>query len=184
MGLRYQESCRPSGKSPGISIIMLPRNARPPSMSANGTQQLIAAQDSARQDPNLQPNTPTPGTTHCNQATFDIARAVGAPVGPLSDGHGGPALADTIVDNLKSSDLYKPVSSQAAQSLANQGNLVIAAQPNPVGHGHVATVKPGPDNQGSDPMMNNIGRTVGIMPASHAFNPHLQPPFYYTPTTP
>jgi len=83
--------------------------------------------------------------------------------------------------NLAHSDAYHAVTPQQAQQLANQGVTVIAAQPNPRGHGHVATVRPDAGNTGANPTINNVGRHVNVAPASQAFNGHLAPPVYYAP---
>jgi len=91
------------------------------------------------------------------------------------------AMANEMAGNLAKSDQYHAISSTEAQQAANQGKLVIAVQPNPHGHGHVATVRPDSTNKGANPTINNVGRSVGVKPASAAFSSHLPAPKYYTP---
>src|ERR1035438_4880741 len=126
---------------------------------AQDLKDLIAAQNTARLNPAFQPSS---GETHCNQATLAIAKAVGAPTGGL-DG----LLANAFAAALVSSKSYKSVTKADAQSLANQGILVIGAWQNPSGPGHVATVRPlgvkgDQPAAGSGPLMNNIGASVGV----------------------
>ena len=144
--------------------------------SAAQQQKLTNAQDAARHNPNLAPHG---GKTFCNIATCQIAKTMGAPMGALTNPKNGqPALANQIATNLaKSGSGYTQVSPQEAQRLANQGQLVIAVQPH-FGHGHVATVRPG--GNGSNPLINNIGARVNVVPASKAFLPSPQVK-YYTP---
>ncbi len=142
----------------------------------NSTQQLTNAQDAARNNPH---NAPHGGTTFCNIATCQIARTMGAPMGALTNpGNGQPALANQIAANLaRHGSGYRQVSPAEAQRLANQGVLVIAVQPH-AGHGHVATVRPG--GSANNPLINNIGAHVNVVPASRAF--YRNPPVtYYTP---
>jgi RHS repeat-associated protein len=150
----------------------------------NDTQLLMSAQDAARENQNLQPNAGGNGTTHCNQATCEIAQAMNAPMGDLTDSHGNAVLANTMASNLAKSNEYKQVSPDEAQRVANEGKLVIAAQPNPHGHGHVATVRPGYSIPYQYPMINNIGKKVGVVPATGpggAFSTSLSSPQYFTP---
>ena len=79
--------------------------------------------------------------THCNQATAAAAVAVGAPTTP-QDAQGPPYLANQQAQNLANSPDYQIVNGNDGQALANEGGLVIGAQQNPAGHGHVATVRP------------------------------------------
>lgn len=120
---------------------------------------------------------------------------MGAPLGALSNDNpqarGTPAAtANEMASNLAHSDQYHPVSPADAQRLANQGVLVIAVQPH-AGHGHVATVRPDTLNEavhnagGRGPLINNVGRTVGIFsaqgpPGNRAFL-NSPEPVYYTP---
>ncbi|HKV05579.1 MAG TPA: RHS repeat-associated core domain-containing protein, partial [Candidatus Acidoferrales bacterium] len=158
-----------------------PQAAQAP--QGNDTQQLTQAQDAARNNP---ANQPRDGNTYCNNATYQTAAAMGAPLAPLSNNNpqarGTPAaMANEMAGNLAKSDQYKAVAPAQAQQFANKGQIVIAVQPNPHGHGHVATVRPDASNHGSNPTINNVGRHVGVAPASRAFNSHLPAPKYYTP---
>jgi hypothetical protein len=73
--------------------------------------------------------------------------------------------AESEIKSVNSGSGYREVSPAEAQRLANQGVLVVAVQPH-FGHGHVATVRPG--GSGSNPLINNIGKRVNIVPASRA----------------
>ena len=151
------------------------------------TGPLVNAQDNARNNPAFQPS--TNGTTHCNQATCAIATETGAPTGPLTNGQDTPALANQQAANLgEPNSGYHQVSPSEAQSLANQGETVLAVQPHS-GHGHIATVRPNntysapyenSDSRGTGPMINNIGAHVDVVPQSGAFytNPSVR---YYAP---
>lgn len=120
---------------------------------------------------------------------------MGAPLGPLSNDNpqarGTPAAtANEMANNLAHSDQYHPVSGAEAQQLANHGVLVIGVQPH-AGHGHVATVRPDSLNEtvhnsgGRGPLMNNVGRTVGIYssqgPAGNRTFLNNPAPVYYAP---
>jgi hypothetical protein len=156
------------------------------------TEPLVAAQDAARNNPANQPE-PNGGRTFCNIATYQTAVAVGAPLGPLSNNNpqarGTPAAtANEIANNLAHSNQYHRVSAEEAQQIANRGGLVIGVQPHP-GHGHVATVRPNnlanehAPAGGRGPTMNNVGRTVGVLPAqgpagNRAFRNDSQPVYY------
>jgi hypothetical protein len=64
---------------------------------------------------------------------------------------------------------------------------VIAAQQNPTGHGHTATVRPenvqGDQPSGSrGPLINQIGQHVDVRRESNAFD-SSRPVIYYAPTT-
>jgi hypothetical protein len=146
-------------------------------------QELIQAQDDARNNPEFQRG--PDGTTHCNQATLDVAEAVGAPTGPLVDSDGNALLANQQARNLANSSEYAEVTPDRAQQVANDGGLVIAAYDNPNGHGHVATVRPesvpGDDPLGrSGPLLNDIGANDRIDRQSAAFR-RSAVVRYYTP---
>jgi hypothetical protein len=141
-------------------------------------QTLTNAQDAAMKNKNFQPG--AGGATHCNQATCSVARAVGAPMGPLTDAHGTPLLANQIGANLaKSGSGYHQVSADEAQKLANQGKLVVVAGP-----GHVATVRPdtGQKVPGRGPIIANVGRNNGVMRLNYVFGKSALPDVkFYTP---
>jgi len=133
---------------------------------------LVTAQDDAR---NNQDYAPDPdGTTYCNIATAEIATRVGAPAAPLQNENSVPYLANRQAQNLANSQQYRVVTADEAQRLANQGQIVIGAQENPRGHGHIATVRPtgvtgDAPHAGNGPLINHIGNHVGIYPQSGAF---------------
>ncbi len=116
-------------------------------------------------------------------------------MGPLTtqlpNGQSRTALANEMNSNLSNSSQYREVTPQEAQRLANEGKVVIAVQP-AKDHGHIATVRPDnlfyetPPSRGSGPVINNVGRNVGIVRASatkaadRAFRPEPLPKYYTT----
>ncbi len=144
---------------------------------------LIAAQDAARKKPAYRPR---PGATFCNYALFDIAKALGAPMAPLTQPNGKPVDANTMAANLARSPNYRSVNPDQAQALADHGQLVIVAWVNPSGpHGHVATVRPsnvpGDKPTGAHgPLLSNVGLSNVVMHQSMAFRAGLDVR-YYTP---
>jgi RHS repeat-associated protein len=142
------------------------------------TDKLVNAQNAAMNSPAYQPG----AVTHCNQATCDVAKATGAPMGPLTDAHGNPLKADQIRANLAKPDSgYKPVSAAEAEQLANQGKLVIVAGP-----GHVSTVRPdnipGQNVPGKGPVIANVGRDNGVLRLNYVFTKSALPEVkFYTP---
>jgi RHS repeat-associated protein len=168
-------------------------------------QQLINAQDAVRNNPKLGPTVrrdkdgnPVVGKngkpmtdTHCNQATVCVAKAMGAPMEPLY-GKAGPdkngatqIRANDQAKNLAGSSSYREIEPDEAQQLADNGKLVIVAYENSDGPGHLATVRPdgvpGDKPVGSSgPLLNNVGRSVGVMRESRAFTSDADV-HYYTP---
>jgi outer membrane biosynthesis protein TonB len=160
-----------------------PQQLTPEQTQARNT--LVNAQDAARTNPNFQPEPAGQRRTFCNQATAATASAVGAPTTPLQDARGNAYLANQQAQNLANSPDYQVVNGNDVQALANEGALVIGAQQNPRGHGHVATVRPenvtgDPAPAGNGPLINQIGRHVGIRHESGSFNRN-PPVIYYTP---
>ena len=159
-----------------------------PAMVTPGTPQynLAQAQDAARNNPNFQP-TGVPGqsgrTTHCNQATCAIVRAVGGSTNGLVNAQGQPNLANTDAQTLAHSPNYQVGTPQQAQDAANAGQVafgVAAADP----HGHIVTVRgeliPGHQNvQQNGPLINNIGGSVGVTDANRVFR--SETPTWYVP---
>ncbi|HKV43597.1 MAG TPA: RHS repeat-associated core domain-containing protein [bacterium] len=152
-------------------------------------QMLTSAQNTARNNDAYQPRG---GVTYCNQATASVASDMNAPMGALTDAQGKPVLANTMASNL-ATDAANPngawteVSSSQAVATAGQGNLVIAAQANPDGHGHVATVRvpgqqgeSGREKRGRGPVVSNVGGTNGVGRTNQYFSSD-QPVHYYTP---
>jgi hypothetical protein len=144
---------------------------------------LIAAQDAARNDPHFQPS----ARTHCNEALVSIVHRLNAPDDDFTDNNGEPLLANQMARNLATSDQYTAVDPDQAQRLADRGILVVAAWDNPGGHGHVATVRP-ENVPGDNPrgrrgaLISNVGKQVGIQSESSVFPSGAQV-HYYTPVT-
>jgi RHS repeat-associated protein len=158
-----------------------PPAPKPPAVVTPGTPQynLANAQGRARENPALQP-TGTPGTpgrtTHCNQATCQIARDTGTSTNGLVDRNGNPNLANTDARTLPNSPDWRPATAEEAQQAANQGVVALgvkSADP----HGHILTATPemipGMQDVGRNgPLVNNIGGSVGISNA-YGDRPHV-----------
>ena len=138
------------------------------------------------------------GPTYCNFATTSIVNAYHS-AGLMTDSAyydyadkaWGPLNADQIAENLGSSRAtWRPVSADEAQSLANNGQLVILTYDNPEGHGHVATVRPEdvPEDivagkNPTYPLLANVGvgqSHVEYRSVSVSMN---KPVIYYTPVS-
>lgn len=97
----------------------------------------------------------------------------------LLDANCDPLLADDIVADLANSKNWKEVTPEEAQALADEGKLVIVAGP-----GHVATVRPrdvpgdSPPPSSTCPLINNIGRKVGVVGLNYAFKKGVATKFY------
>ena len=139
---------------------------------------LVRAQDRVMSDPVLTQSNPT----HCNQATIQVLREVGAPVGDLTDAHGQPLTANAMADALATSMDYREVSPARATALADNGTPVIASWKNPGSnpkdtHGHVATVRPtvvarDKVHANAEPLLANVGgRFSGVRHQSGAIAP-------------
>jgi len=153
--------------------------ATPPVSSA--VDDLIKAQNTAISNPDYGPG--VGGTTHCNQATCDVAKEMGAPMTPFLDAGGKDLSSTQIGKNLAKPDSgYRPVTAEEAQRLADQGKLVVVTGP-----GHVATVRP--DNvpgqtlpPGSGPVIANVGSTNGTLRLNYVFKSDDRKKVqYYTP---
>ncbi len=166
-----------------------PPTPKPPAAITPGTPEnrLMTAQDAARTNPAFAPQG-TPGSpdrrTFCNFATCSIVETVGGPMGALTS-NGQPNLANTNAQTLPNSPDWREVTPEEAQVLANQGVVVVAAQGNPGGHGHVATVRPElmpgvAQHLGQAPLINNIGARREVSPAAAAFA-RTRAVRYYTP---
>lgn len=142
------------------------------------TANLVRAQDAALHNPAYQPKE----RTHCNQATWDVAKSAGAPMGPLTDRDGKALPADIMRANLARPDSgYTEVPAAEAQRLANHGLLVIVTGP-----GHVATVRPdtvgGESIPGTGPALANVARPNHLVRLSRAFKRSAFPEVrFYTP---
>lgn len=112
---------------------------------------------------------PTAGTTHCNQATLNVATDMGAPLGPLTDSDGSALTANEMAANsAKPGSGYREVTGTDGQALANKGIVVIAALAAD-GHGHVATLRPNP-NGGKWPLVANVGIRNAVMGLNYAWS--------------
>lgn len=154
--------------------ITLPTPA-PPGVPEGGpgtaTGPLIEAQNAARANPRFQP---TPSTTFCNMASCYIGQHVpGTNMGPLMT-NGVPNLANTDANTLAHSGSYHQVGRAEAQRLANMGKVVYGVMAES-GHGHIITVRPNngpftgsssPSTGPNDPIINDIGRRIGVYPLS------------------
>jgi hypothetical protein len=141
---------------------------------------LVAAQDAARANPQ---NQPAGGSTYCNSATYQICDAMGASMDVFSGYPGWDGRANAVGRKLTESTDWKTVPIDQVQALANKGVLVIGSYINPHGNGHLVTVRPEGvkgDNSGpgTGPLLNNIGRTVGIMHYSQVFRKTAEVNFY------
>ncbi|HVA63050.1 MAG TPA: hypothetical protein VNF74_04940 [Terriglobales bacterium] len=146
---------------------------------------LVAAQDAARSNTEFQ--------ARHYLATAAIAKAVGAPLGPLTDAGGNALTANQAAAHLAAEagqqGSYREVSPDKAQELANQGTLVIVAWSNPSGFGHLATVRAegisGDQVHAAsrEPIINNVGVDVGIEGVNWVFRKDATL-HYYTPSGP
>jgi len=133
---------------------------------AECAEKLKAAQDADMRCPAFQPSA---GTTHCNQATLNVAADMGAPLGPLTDSDGNALTANEMAANLaKSGSGYREISAAEGQALANKGILVLAALA-AGGHGHIATLRPNPSG-GRWPLLANVGTKNAVMGLNYAWS--------------
>lgn len=102
------------------------------------------------------------------------------------DENGKPVSANQQAQNLANSNQYREVTPQEAQQIANNGGTVVVAYDNPNGHGHTATVRPegvagdNPPPGGKGPLINDIGKNVGVHNANYTFR-NGSDVHYYTP---
>ncbi len=140
--------------------------------------QLSNAQNAAMKNPQFAPG--YGGHTHCNQGACSVARAMHAPMGPLSNAKGKPLLADQIRANLaKPGSGYHGVSAAEATQLAPQGVVVFVTGP-----GHIATVAADQSQKlpGSGPIISNVGYKNGDMRLNYVFPKSDLPQVrFYTP---
>ena len=144
------------------------------------TERLVQSQDKARADPK---NQPLGSVTHCNTATFQVCAAMGVNMSPFAGYPGWEGRANAVAAKLAKSKDWREISDSEAQSYANQGILVIGAYINPNGNGHLVTVRPegvsaDPFASGSGPLLNNVGRSVGVMRYSQVFRTSAEVHFY------
>jgi RHS repeat-associated protein len=109
-------------------------------------------------NPDLQPGAGG-ASSHCNQATHCIQKAVGSAIGKeiLT-----PGRANDIAESIQTNTMYKNVTLTDATKTANAGGLVIVAYKNPVPtkSGHLATLSVGENiKKGS---LANVGYSKGV----------------------
>jgi RHS repeat-associated protein len=148
----------------------------PEGAPGTATGGLIQAQNQAR---GMFLPAPRPGPTYCNLASCYIGRNAGSDMGPLLNGSGSPNLANTDVSTFAHSGSYHQVGRAEAQRLANMGKVVYGVYKE-TGHGHIITVRPNngpytgsglPSTGPNDPIINDIGRNVGVYPLSQQPSP-------------
>ena len=127
---------------------------------AAGAQRLKDAQDAALANPKYRPS-PDSGTSHCNEATYDIAQRTGANTAPLGDGRA--YLANTQVRNLEAAAKTpgsgsRKVELNEAQGYANQGRTTVLGWIDPAGgHGHTVTVRADANGLALNPTLAQVG---------------------------
>lgn len=96
--------------------------------------------------------------------------------------NGQPLCANDMIDTMRNSpSIWSEISGDSACARASQGLVVVAAQSNASGHGHVAVVYPAPEEYSGSwaknvPMLNNIGKENGVMKTSKCFR--TEPKYY------
>lgn len=113
-----------------------------------------------------QPWYPVAGQTFCNCAVNFVCNAFGYlkfNVGSVNT----PIMANAMVSFMSWSPDWMSIAGDVAQAHANVGALVIAAQSDPAGHGHVCVVIPGEMQASSHygknvPVVMNVGKDVFI----------------------
>lgn len=149
----------------------------PPAPHTTERDTLLNAQLDALYNPSFKPLSKKNGDkedkTFCNMAVQAVAREtgiVGNDNGVLAD------RANDIAERLRrGTPNSRQVSQNEVRALANKGLFVVGVLPSvdPTRSGHVVVAHPDQldDKPGSDtdPLVNNIGRSMGVMSASKAF---------------
>ena len=171
----------PSGLDPctGRAAAICTELAHSKAADALAQQQTLSnAQNAAMKNPKFAPG--YGGHTHCNQGACSIARAMHAPMGPLTNANGTPLGADQVRVNLaKPGSGYHMVSPANATQLAPHGVLVFVTGP-----GHVATVAADQNQKlpGRGPIISNVGYRNGDMRLDYVFPKSDMPEVrFYTP---
>ena len=141
--------------------------------------------DAVRAQPDLAPvkddKTGAVIRTFCNIALDRILGLYGAPR-MANKLNGQPLCANDMIDCMdNSSSRWELVNGDVACARASQGVLVVAAQSNDSGHGHVAAVYPSPMAYSGSwakdmPFLNNIGKRNEVLRASQCFK--VEPVYY------
>jgi hypothetical protein len=136
---------------------------------------LRTACDAARLNPAW---TPGAGVTHCNGNAHQVAQAYG--YHKLDDANGVPLMADMQIAILSAdSDWEMTLDAARFGAHALKGGLgfaTVVEHP----HGHICPGYPEPAQKseswgGLEPMVSNVGKTVGVMRLSGAFMLHQRP---------
>ncbi len=152
-------------------------------MKVDPAASLKVRQSPVLADPQLQPGGPgpynNPAPFWCNIATYDVIGGQNIIKGSSLAlqafiGNANPAnlLANQAIDIINAqvdAGKLKIATPAKAQQLANIGFTVVGGK-KAIPHGHLATVSPSADPANlADPLIANVGTTVGIKKASEAF---------------
>ena len=150
-------------------------------MTTIGLKEIL---DTVRQQSDLIPVRGLDGNvvkTFCNIALDRTLTLVGLPrmVNKLN---GWPLCANDMIETMRNSpSMWTEVSGDTACARASQGIVVVAAQSNDSGHGHVAVVYPAPEQYSGSwaknvPMLSNVGKENKVLKASQCFR--TEPKYY------
>lgn len=111
--------------------------------------------------------------THCNEAVYRICRQFSGYEGFYDKKRQDIITANEMCDLMSAGGEWSKCDGKWANEYAMSGGLAVAAQ-KAEGHGHVAVVFPSSmmksGSWGKDvPMLANVGKTNGVMPASKCF---------------
>ncbi len=152
-------------------------------MKVDPAASLRVRQSPVLADPQLQPGGPGPygiaAPFWCNVATYDVIGGQNIIKGSnlalqAFIGNADPAnlVANQAIDIMNAqvaAGKLKIAAPAKAQQLANNAFTVVGGS-KAIPHGHLATVSPSADPANfADPLIANVGTTVGIMKASEAF---------------
>ena len=170
---------KPLGLGERIMSLFKSPEMPPPPPAPHNTQRdtLLSAQLDALHNPSFQPHSVKNGDkdndTFCNMAVQAIARETG--ITGTNNGVLAGQANDIAARLRKGTPNSRQVNQNEVRALANKGLFVVGVLPSvdPKGHGHVVVAHPDQleNNPGSetDPLVNNIGRSMGVMLASTAF---------------
>lgn len=132
---------------------------------------LLAACDKARGNPAWRPGQPSPGDTHCNGNADEVATDCG--YDRLHGPDGKAFMADQQIAILAADPQWREDSAERFGQHAQRGGLAFATVVEHP-HGHLCPGYPQAPEQsdawgGREPMVSNVGETVGVMRLSGAF---------------
>lgn len=118
--------------------------------------------------------------THCNEAVYRICRQFSGYEGFYDNKRQDIIMANEMFDLMDAGGDWSKCDGKWANEFACSGGLAIAAQKED-GHGHVAVVAPmlmekSPSWNKLVPVLANVGRTNGFLPASKCFK--LEPTYF------